>query len=115
MYIVEYSKRKKNFYGTGIDISKNSLEISRLNAKKLLVDERVKFYKSDVDKFDLGKYDLITSNPPYIKSSDLQYLESDVSKFEPKLALDGGLDGLSVIRKVINKTSELLKKMENLF
>src|SRR6056300_728999 len=103
-------KEKKNFYGTGIDISKNSLEISRLNAKKLLVEERVKFYKSDVDKFDLGKYDLIVSNPPYIKSSDLKYLVSDVLKFEPRWALDGGLDGLSVIRKVINKTSELLKK-----
>ena len=103
-------KEKKNFYGTGIDISKNSLEISRLNAKKLLVDDRVKFYKSDVDKFAQGKYDLVVSNPPYIKSSDLKYLESDVLNFEPKLALDGGLDGLSVIRKVINKTSELLKK-----
>ena len=53
---------------------------------------------------------MVVSNPPYIKSSDLKYLESDVLKFEPKLALDGGLDGLSVIRKVINKTSELLKK-----
>ena len=103
-------KEKKNFYGTGIDISKNSLEISRLNAKKLLVDERVKFYKSDVDKFAQGKYDLVVSNPPYIKKIDLKYLESDVLKFEPKLALDGGLDGLSVIRKTINKTSELLKK-----
>ena len=103
-------KEKKNFYGTGIDISKNSLEISRLNAKKLLVNERVKFYKSDIDKFAQGKYDLIVSNPPYIKRSNLKYLESDVLKFEPKLALDGGLDGLSVIRKVINKTSELLKK-----
>ena len=103
-------KEKKNFYGTGIDISKNSLEISRLNAKKLLVEKRVKFYKTDVDKFVQGKYDLIVSNPPYIKRCDLKYLESDVLKFEPKIALDGGLDGLSVIRKVINKTSELLKK-----
>ncbi|MDC0445682.1 peptide chain release factor N(5)-glutamine methyltransferase [Candidatus Pelagibacter sp.] len=103
-------KEKKNFYGTGIDISKNSLEISRINAKKLFVEERVKFYKSDVDKFAQGKYDLIVSNPPYIKRSDLKYLENDVFKFEPKLALDGGLDGLSVIRKVIKKSSELLKK-----
>ena len=103
-------KEKKDFYGTGIDISKNSLEISTINAKKLFVKERVKFYKSDVDKFVQDKYDLIVSNPPYIKKSDLKYLESDVLKFEPKLALDGGLDGLSVIRKVINKTSELLKK-----
>ena len=103
-------KERKNFYGTGIDISKNSLEISKINAKKLFVEERVKFYKSDVDKFTQGKYDLVVSNPPYIKKNDLKYLESDISKFEPNLALDGGLDGLSVIRKVIKKTSELLKK-----
>ena len=103
-------KERKNFYGSGIDISKNSLEISKINAKKLTLDQRVKFYKSDVDKFTEGKYDLIVSNPPYIKRSDLKYLESDVLKFEPKLALDGGLDGLSVIRKVIKKSSELLKK-----
>ena len=103
-------KERKNFYGSGIDISKNSLEISKINAKKLLLDQRVKFYKSDVDKFTEGKYDLIVSNPPYIKRSDLKYLESDVLRFEPKLALDGGLDGLSVIRKVIKKSSELLKK-----
>ena len=103
-------KERKNFYGTGIDISKNSLKISKINAKKLFVAERVKFYKSDVDKFAQGKYDLIVSNPPYIKKNDLKYLESDILKFEPKLALDGGLDGLSVIRKVIKKSSELLKK-----
>ena len=103
-------KERKNFYGTGIDISKNSLDICKMNAKKLLLDRRVKFFKSDVDKFAIGKYDLVVSNPPYIKTSDLKYLESDVIKFEPKLALDGGLDGLSVIRKVIKKSSELLKK-----
>ncbi|MDA7858011.1 peptide chain release factor N(5)-glutamine methyltransferase [Candidatus Pelagibacter sp.] len=105
---------RKNFYGTGIDISKNSLDTCKINAKKLLLDRRVKFFKSDVDKFAIGKYDLIVSNPPYIKTCDLKYLESDVIKFEPKLALDGGLDGLSVIRKVIKKSSELLKKNGNL-
>ena len=103
-------KEKKNYYGTGIDISKDSLEISKINAKKLFIEERIKFYKSDVDKFAQGKYDLIVSNPPYIKKNNLKYLESDVLKFEPKIALDGGLDGLSVIRKVIKKSSELLKK-----
>ena len=108
--ILSILKERKNFYGTGIDISKNSLEISKKNAKKLYVEERVKFYKSDVDKFAQGKYDLIVSNPPYIKKRDLKYLECDVFNFEPKLALDGGLDGLSVIRNVIKKSSELLKK-----
>ena len=103
-------KERKNYYGTGIDISKDSLEISKINAKKLFIEERIKFYKSDVDKFAQGKYDLVVSNPPYIKKNNLKYLESDVLKFEPKIALDGGLDGLSVIRKVIKKSSELLKK-----
>ena len=103
-------KERKNFYGTGIDISRNSLDICKMNAKKLLLKGRVKFFKSDVDKFAFGKYDLIVSNPPYISRCDLKYLESDVLKFEPKLALDGGLDGLTIIKKVIIKSSELLKK-----
>ena len=103
-------KERKNFYGTGIDISKNCLNISKLNAKKLNVATRTKFYKTDVDKFDQGKYDLIVSNPPYINKHDLKYLERDVAEYEPKLALDGGLDGLSEIRKVIIKSSELIKK-----
>ena len=103
-------KERKNFYGVGVDISKKCLNISKINAKNLEVSSRVNFFKSDVDKFDLGKYDLIVSNPPYIKKFDLKYLEKDVVNFEPKLALDGGLDGLSEIRKVIKKSSELIKK-----
>ena len=103
-------KERKNFYGVGVDISKKCLNISKINAKNLEVSSRVKFFKSDVDKFDLGKYDLIVSNPPYIKKINLKYLEKDVVNFEPKLALDGGLDGLSEIRKVITKSSELIKK-----
>ena len=103
-------KERKNFYGVGVDISKKCLNISKINAKNLEVSSRVKFFKSDVDKFDLGKYDLIVSNPPYIKKFDLKYLDKDVVNFEPKLALDGGLDGLSEIRKVIKKSSELIKK-----
>ena len=103
-------KERKNFYGTGIDISKKCLNISKINAINLEVISRLKLYKSDVDKFNLGKYDLVVSNPPYIKTRDLKYLERDVAKFEPKLALDGGLDGLSEIKKVIKKTSELIKK-----
>ncbi len=103
-------KERKKFYGIGIDINKNCLNISKLNAIKLKVNSKLKLYKSNVDKFSLGKYDLIISNPPYIKSLLLKYLENDVAKFEPKLALDGGLDGLSEIRKVIKKSSELIKR-----
>ena len=108
--LLTFLKERKNSYGTGIDISKKSIDISKINAKNLNVESRVKFYKTDIDKFAKGKYDLVISNPPYIKSCDLKYLERDVINFEPKLALDGGLDGLSKIRKVINKSSELIKK-----
>ncbi len=108
--ILSILKERKNFYGTGIDISQKCLNISKINALKLKISSRIKFYKSDVDKFNLGKYDLIVSNPPYIKKFDLRYLERDIAKFEPRLALDGGLDGLSEIRKVIKKSSELIKK-----
>ena len=103
-------KERKNFYGVGVDISKKCLNISKINAKNLEVSSRVNFFKSDVDKFDLGKYDLIVSNPPYIKKFDLKYLEKDIRDFEPKLALDGGFDGTSEIRKIIKKSSELIKK-----
>jgi len=103
-------KERKNCYGTGIDINNKCLNISKINAINLKVSSRLKLYKSDVDKFNLGKYDLIVSNPPYIKNCKLKYLERDVAEYEPKLALNGGLDGLSEIRKVIKKSSELIKK-----
>ena len=103
-------KEKKHFYGTGVDISPICLKISKMNATKLNLNTRSKFFKSDIDNFNFGKYDLIVSNPPYIKKLDLKYLEEDVIGFEPKLALDGGLDGMSEIRKVVNKSSELIKK-----
>jgi len=103
-------KEKEDFYGTGIDISKKCIEISKINASKLNLSRRVKFFKSDVDNFFYGKYDLIISNPPYIKQLDLKYLDRDVIDFEPKLALNGGLEGISEIRKVINRSSELIKK-----
>ena len=103
-------EEKKNFIATGIDISSHALRICNINAYKLGVKNRVKLFKSDIDKFSKGKYDLIISNPPYIKNLDLRYLEKDIINFEPKIALDGGLDGLSEIRKIINKSSELIKK-----
>ncbi len=108
--ILSILKERKDFYGTGIDISEKCLHISKLNATNLGVASRLKLYKSNVDKFRLGKYDLIVSNPPYIKTNNIKYLETDVAKFEPVIALDGGLDGLSEIRKVVKKSSELIKK-----
>ena len=103
-------KERSNFYGTGIDISKKSINVSKFNAKQLNLTNRVKFFHSSVDNFTIGKYDIVVSNPPYIELSNLKYLEKDVVNFEPKLALNGGVDGFSKIRKVINKTRALIKK-----
>jgi len=103
-------RERPNFYGTGIDISKKSINVSKINAKQLRLTNRVKFFHSSVDNFSNGKYDLIVSNPPYIKQSILKYLERDVVNFEPKLALSGGFDGFSKIRKVISRASNLIKK-----
>ena len=103
-------KERKKFHGVGVDISKKCIDISNINASKLEISNRVKFFKSDVDNFNFGKYDLIVSNPPYIKMLDFNNLKKDVINFEPKLALYGGLDGTSEIRKVIKKSSELIKK-----
>ena len=86
------------------------MNLSKINALRLGVENRAKLIKSNVDNFNFGKYDLVISNPPYINKLDLKYLEKDVINFEPKLALDGGLKGLSEIRKVIVKSSELVKK-----
>ena len=107
--ILSILKEKKFFLGKGVDLSKDSIKICEKNANKLNVSNRLKLFKSDIDNFNLGKYDLIVSNPPYIKKFDLKNLDKDVLNFEPKLALDGGLDGLSEIRKVIKTSSELIK------
>ena len=101
---------RKSFYGTGIDISKKAINVARFNAKMHQLSNRAKFYNSDVDNFNIGKYDLIVSNPPYVEVLNLKYLENDVVNFEPKLALNGGIDGFSKIRKVIDKTTVLIKK-----
>ena len=103
-------KERPNFYGKGIDISKKSINISKFNAKKLNLNNRTRFIHSSVDNFKIGKYDLIVSNPPYIELLSIKYLEKDVVNFEPKLALSGGFDGFSKIRKVVSKASTLIKK-----
>ena len=108
--LISILKDKKNFYGTGIDISKKSLDTCKINGENLGVINRLKLFKSDIDNFHFRKYDLIISNPPYIEKNKLKYLEKDVIGFEPKQALDGGIDGLSETRKVINRSSELIKK-----
>ncbi len=102
-------KEKKSFKATGVDLSQDCIEICKSNANILGVGDRLKLLKSDVDNLIFRKYDLIVSNPPYVKKLDLSKLNKEVKNYEPRLALDGGLEGLSVIRKVIKKATELIK------
>ena len=103
-------KERPNFYGTGIDISKKSIKISKFNTKQLNLINRVKFFHSSVDNFRFGKYDLIVSNLPYIELLNLKYLDKNVINFEPKLALNGGFDGFSKIREFVIKAKTLIKR-----
>ena len=100
----------KHLKATGIDISQKALDVCKINSKKMGLNSRLKLYKTDIDKFNIGKYDLVVSNPPYICRSDLNNLMKDVIGYEPKNALNGGNDGAFEIRKVVKKSSKLLKK-----
>ena len=96
--------------GTGIDISSKAIQTAKKNSKKLNLINRSKFKIFDINNFTFGKYDLIISNPPYIPQRDLKNLSKDITNYEPIIALNGGLDGLDLIKKVIYKSSILVKK-----
>ena len=99
----------KKSQGIGIDISKKAIKVAEKNAQSLHVEGRVKFFKRTLDAFNGYKFDLIVSNPPYICSHEIKNLSDDIKKYEPRLALDGGNDGLDVIKKVIYKSKSILK------
>ncbi len=99
----------KNFKGIGIDKSKKAIKIASHNSTKLKLNNRTKLINCDIDNYKFGKYDIVISNPPYICSQRIKYLSKDVRKFEPLSALDGGLEGLDCIEKVIKAAKKLLK------
>jgi release factor glutamine methyltransferase len=101
----------KKAKGIGIDISRKAVEVAKKNSNNLGLNKKTKFFIRSIDNIYNYKFDLIVSNPPYIKTSDIKNLSDDVRKFEPKIALDGGKDGLDVIRKVIYKSKTILKKL----
>jgi len=103
-------KELKNSYGTGIDISSKAINMAKKNSKNLNLINRSKFKVFDFKKFNTGKYDLVVSNPPYISSKDFKKLSKDITNYEPRSALDGGFDGLDLIKKVIYKSNILLKR-----
>ena len=104
--ILSEIKRAK---GIGVDISRKAIEVAKKNSNRLGLNKRTKFFAKSLDNIYGYKFDLIVSNPPYIRTADIKNLSDDVKKFEPKIALDGGNDGLDLIKKVIYKTKDILK------
>ena len=99
----------KNSKGIGIDISKKALRIAEKNSEQHGTKNKIKFFHKSLDSKFYQKFDLIVSNPPYIKKCEIKHLKEDVRKFEPRIALDGGNDGLDLIKKVIYKSKYILK------
>ena len=95
--------------GIGIDVSNNAIKVAKINAKLQQLKNRVNFIKSNIDNYQSSNYDLIVSNPPYIKKLKINSLSEDVKDFEPKVALDGGISGKQLIEKVVKKSTKLLK------
>ena len=87
----------------------SAIQIAKKNSTNLGIASRAKFKVSDICNYKKGKYDLIISNPPYIPSKEINNLSKDIIDYEPIIALDGGMDGLDLIKKVIYKSSKLLK------
>ncbi len=108
--LISILKERKNCKGTCLDISKDALNVAKFNAKMQHVENRIKFINTNIDNFFSYKYDLIVTNPPYLNKLNISNLEEDVKCYEPRIALDGGLDGFSEINKIIKKCSSLMKK-----
>ena len=107
--IISLLSNLEKSFGTGIDISKDAILIAKKNAKNHQLKNRVKFFKKSTDSLFGKKFDLIVSNPPYIEKKDIKNLSDDIKKYEPIMALDGGNDGLDLIKKFIYKSTQILK------
>ena len=98
-----------NATGVGVDISGGALAVARANADALGVVDRVELKHGDWDVALDGAFDLVLSNPPYIPTNDIDALAPEVARFEPRLALDGGLDGLNAYRAIVARLPHLLR------
>ena len=107
--IISLLKNLNTSSGIGIDISKKAIFVAKRNALKHRLSGRIKFFNKSLEGVFYRKFDLIVSNPPYIDRKDIRNLSEDIKKYEPRMALDGGNDGLDLIKKVIYKSKNILK------
>ena len=108
--LLSFLEENKGSKGIGIDVSKKAINVAYRNSKNFGLTERSKFYNKCISEIYGYKFDLIISNPPYIASFEIKNLSEDIRRYEPRIALDGGNDGLDVIKKVIYKSRSILKK-----
>jgi len=107
--IVSLLSNLKQSTGTGIDISKKAIFTAKMNASRYKLSNRIKLINKSFENVFDKKFDLIVSNPPYIERKAIKNLSEDIKKYEPRMALDGGNDGLDLIKKVIYKSKDILK------
>ena len=106
---ISLAKYIENSQITAVDISEEALRIAKLNAVNNNVEDKITFVKSDLfENIVKEKYDIIVSNPPYIKKDFMKKLDKEVQQ-EPYIALDGGYDGLDFYRKIISEGYQYLK------
>lgn len=111
--LISLLKIMRGVRGVGVDISEEALEVARRNAQKH--DMEAVFIQSDLFENVEGTYDVIVSNPPYIKTEEIEKLEEEVKLHDPMLALDGKEDGLYFYRKIIKESRKYLKRNGKLY
>ena len=106
--VISLLKERPDVVGVSTDISKECLNVAKINAETNGVLDRVKFIHSDWFSNVTSRFDLIVSNPPYIGLSELNDLSREVKNFDPKVALFGGRDGLNCYEAIFNDVSRFL-------
>jgi release factor glutamine methyltransferase len=107
---ISLAKYLKNSSVVAIDISQDAIDIAKKNARSNGVLNQIEFIRSNIfeNLKDYNKFDIIVSNPPYIRSEEIEKLQAEIKNYEPLLALDGGNDGLNFYRKI---TKESIKHL----
>ena len=107
--IVSLLTNLRQSVGIGIDISKKAILMAKKNVVRHKLNNRIKLINRSFENVFDKKFDLIVSNPPYIEKKAIKNLSEDIKKYEPRMALDGGNDGLDLVKKVIYKSKNILK------